>query len=73
MHAEYCNTKERMPVSSNFSNGYGKAIAFLDYIGGKEDTIILDRQAQIRKCHWIRRSQVPREKKVTYARTAVAI
>ena len=34
-----------MPVSSNFSNGYGKAIAFLDYIGGKEDTFILDRQA----------------------------
>jgi hypothetical protein len=66
MHAEYCNTKERMPVSSNFSNGYGKAIAFLDYIGGKEDTFILDRQAH-------KRSQVPRGKKVTYARTAVAI
>jgi hypothetical protein len=33
-----------MPIQSKFSNGYGKAVAFLDYQGGQEDAFIPDRQ-----------------------------
>jgi hypothetical protein len=120
-----------MPIASKFSNGFGKAAAFLDYMGGKVDVFIPDKQeykyracAVINEetgksmeykdllkdpkyredwsraaanefgrlfngvgknadgaqrvvgtntCCWIKRSQVPRGKKVTYARTVVAI
>jgi hypothetical protein len=131
IHEQYCKTISRMPITSKFSNGFGKAVAILDYMGGKEDAFIPDKQeykyranAVINEetgksmeykdllkdpkyredwsraaanefghlfngvgknadgtqrivgtntCHWIRRSQVPRGKKVTYARTVVAI
>jgi hypothetical protein len=131
IHEQYCKTVSRMPIASKFSNGFGKAVAILDYMGGKEDAFIPDKQeykyradavineetgklmeykdllkdpkyredwsrAAANKfgrlfngvgknadgtqrivgtntCHWIRRSQVPRGKKVTYARTVVAI
>jgi hypothetical protein len=36
-HAQYCKTEERMPIRSHFSNGYGKAVAILEYQGGKAD------------------------------------
>jgi hypothetical protein len=120
-----------MPVASKFSNGFGKAVAILDYLGGKEDAFIPDKQEYkyradtvineetgksmeykdllkdpkyredwsravanefghlfngvgknadgtqrivgTNTCHWIKRSQVLRGKKVTYARTVVAI
>jgi hypothetical protein len=32
-HAQYCKTEERMPIRSHFSNGYGKAVAILEYQG----------------------------------------
>jgi hypothetical protein len=131
LHAQYCKTEERMPIASKFSNGFGKAVAILDYLGGKEDAFIPDKQEYkyranavidedtgklmeyrdllkdpkhredwsraganevgrlfngvgknkdgtqrivgTNTCHWIKRSQVPRGKKVTYARTVVAI
>jgi hypothetical protein len=131
IHEQYCETVSRMPIASKFSNGFGKAVAILDYMGGKEDAFIPDKQeykyradavineetgkpmeykdllkdpkyredwfrAAANKfgrlfngvgknadgtqrvvgtntCHWIRRSQVPRGKKVTYACTVVAI
>jgi hypothetical protein len=131
IHDQYCKTESRMAIASKFSNGFGKAVAFLDYLGGKEEAFIPDKQeykyradAVINEeteklmeykdllkdpkyredwsraaanefgrlfngvgknadgtqrivgtntCHWIRRSQVPRGKKVTYARTVVAI
>jgi hypothetical protein len=131
IHEQYCKTVSRMPIASKFSNGFGKAVAILDYMGGKEDAFIPDKQeykyradAVINEetgkpmeykdllkdpkyredwsraaanefgclfngvgknadgtqrivgtntCHWIRRSQVPKGKKVTYARTVVAI
>jgi hypothetical protein len=34
----------RMPIASKFSNGFGKAVAILDYLGGKEDAFIPDKQ-----------------------------
>jgi hypothetical protein len=128
LHAQYCKTEEQMPIVSKISNGFGKAVAILDYLaylGGKEDAFIPDKQeykyranAVINEdtgksmeyrdllkdpkhredwsraaanefsqlfngagknkdgtqrvvgtntCHWIKRSQVPRVKKVTYA------
>jgi hypothetical protein len=131
IHEQYCKTISRMPIASKFSNGFGKAVAFLDYMGGKEDAFIPDKQEYkyradaviieetgksmeykdllkdpkyredwsraaanelgrlfngvgknkdgtqqvvgTNTCHWIKRSQVPRGKKVTYARTVVAI
>jgi hypothetical protein len=33
-----------MPVASKFSNGFGKAVAILDYLGGKESAFIPDKQ-----------------------------
>jgi hypothetical protein len=33
-----------MPIWSNFSNGYGKAVAILEYQGGKADAFIPDQQ-----------------------------
>jgi hypothetical protein len=30
-HAKYCKTEERMPIRSHFLNGYGKAVAILEY------------------------------------------
>jgi hypothetical protein len=33
-----------MPIASKFSNGFGKAVAILDYMGGKEDAFIPDKQ-----------------------------
>ena len=131
MHAEYCKTEERMPIQSNFSNGFGKAVAFLDYTqGGIDDAYIPAQQSYkfantvideetgksmeyrdllkdpkhredwsraaanefgrlfngvgknkdgtkrvvgTNTCHWIKRSQVPKGMKVTYARTVVAV
>jgi hypothetical protein len=131
IHQQYCKTISRMPITSKFSNGFGKAVAILDYMGGKEDAFIPDKQeykyradavineetgklmeykdllkdpkyredwsraaanefgrlfngvgknadgtqriVDTNTCHWIKRSQVPRGKKVTYARTVVAI
>jgi hypothetical protein len=131
VYSQYCKTESRMPIASKFSNGFGKAVAFLDYMGGKEDAFIPDKQeykyracAVINEetgksmeykdllkdpkyredwsraaanefgrlfngvsknadgtqrivgtntCRWIKISQVPRGKKVTYARTVVAI
>jgi hypothetical protein len=43
-HAQYCKTEERMPIQSHFSNGYGKAVAILEYQGGKADAFIQDQQ-----------------------------
>jgi hypothetical protein len=131
IHEQYCKTISRMPIASKFSYGFGKVVAILDYMGGKEDAFIPDKQeykyranavidedtgksmeyrdllkdprhredwsrAAANKfwrllngvgknkdgtqqvvgtntCHWIKRSQVPRGKKVTYAWTVVAI
>jgi hypothetical protein len=131
IHEQYCKTLSRIPVASKFSNGFRKAVAILDYLGGKEDAFIPDKQEYkyradvvineetgksmeykdllkdpkyredwsraaanesgrlfngvgknadgtqrivgTNTCHWIRRSQVPRGKKVTYARTVVAV
>jgi hypothetical protein len=33
-----------MPIASKFSNGFGKAVAILDYMGGREDSFIPDKQ-----------------------------
>jgi hypothetical protein len=33
-----------MPIRSHFSNGYGKAVAILEYQGGKADAFIPDQQ-----------------------------
>jgi hypothetical protein len=44
IHEQYCRTLSRMPIASKFSNGFGKAVAILDYMGGKEDVFIPDRQ-----------------------------
>jgi hypothetical protein len=44
LHAQYCKTESRMPVASRFSNGFGKAVAILDYLGGKADAFITDKQ-----------------------------
>jgi hypothetical protein len=33
-----------MPIASEFSNGFGKAVAILDYMGCKEDAFISDKQ-----------------------------
>ena len=131
VHARYCQLEESMPVPSKFSNGFGKAIAFLDYQGGQENTFIPNRQEYKYKacavidettgksmeyrdllkdpkhkatwsraaankfgrlfngtgknedgtkrvtgtntCHWIAKSKVPKGKRVTYARTVVAV
>jgi hypothetical protein len=43
VHAQYCKTEERMPIPSIFSNGYGKAVAILEYQGGN-DAFIPDQQ-----------------------------
>jgi hypothetical protein len=43
-HAQYCKTEERMPIRSHFSNGYGKAVAILDYQVRKADAFIPDQQ-----------------------------
>jgi hypothetical protein len=32
-HAQYCKTEEWMPIRSQSSNGYGKAVAILEYQG----------------------------------------
>jgi hypothetical protein len=44
IHDQYCKIEYRMPVASKFSNGFGKAVAILDYLGGKEDAFIPDKQ-----------------------------
>jgi hypothetical protein len=44
IHDQYCKTISRMPTASKTSNGYGKAVAILDYMGGKEDAFIPDKQ-----------------------------
>jgi hypothetical protein len=44
IHEQYCKTISRMPIASKFSNGFGKAVAILDYMGGKEDAFIADKQ-----------------------------
>jgi hypothetical protein len=130
-HAQYCKTEERMPIRSHFSNGYGKAVAILEYQGGKADAFIPDQQDYkyracavideetgksmeyrdllkdpkhretwsraaanehgrlfngvgknadgtqrvkgTNTCRWIKKSQVPKGKRVTYARTVVAV
>jgi hypothetical protein len=33
-----------MPIASKISKGFGKAVAILDYMGGKEDAFIPDKQ-----------------------------
>jgi hypothetical protein len=120
-----------MPIRSHFSNGYGKAVAILEYQGGKADAFIPDQQENkyracavideetgksmeyrdllkdpkhwetwsraaanefgrlfngvgknangtqrvkgTNTCKWIKKSQVPKGKRVTYARTVVAL
>jgi hypothetical protein len=47
IHEQYCKTISRMPIASKFSNGFGKAVAILDYMGGKEDAFIHTRQTRI--------------------------
>jgi hypothetical protein len=127
IHDQYCKTQSRMPVAAKISNGFGKAVTILDYLGGKEDALIPDKQEykyranavideETRKtmeyrdllrdpkhredwsraavnefgrlfngvgknkdgtqrvvgtntCHWIKRSQVPKGKKVTRTET----
>jgi hypothetical protein len=44
IHEQYCKTISRMPIASKFSNGFGKAVAILDYMGGKGDAFIPDKQ-----------------------------
>jgi hypothetical protein len=44
IHEQYSKTQSRMPVASKFSNGFGKAVAILDFLGGKEDAFIPDKQ-----------------------------
>jgi hypothetical protein len=44
VYAQYCKTESRMPIASKFSNGFRKAVAFLDFMGGKEDAFIPDKQ-----------------------------
>jgi hypothetical protein len=44
IHEQYCKTISRIPIASKFSNGSGKAVALLDYMGGKEDAFIPDKQ-----------------------------
>jgi hypothetical protein len=44
IHEQSCKTESRMPVASKFSDGFGKAVAILDYPGGKEDACIPDKQ-----------------------------
>jgi hypothetical protein len=44
LHAQYCKAEERMPIAPKFSNGFGKAVAILDYPGGKENAFIPDKQ-----------------------------
>jgi hypothetical protein len=123
-HAQYCKTEERMPIPLIFFNGYGKAVAILEYQGGKADAFIPDKQeykyqanAVINEetgkameyrdllkdpkhretwsraaanehgrlfngtqrvkgtntCRWIKKSQVPKGKRATYARTVMAV
>jgi hypothetical protein len=43
VHAQYCKTEERMPIRSHFSNGYGKAVAILEY-QGINDSFVTDQQ-----------------------------
>jgi hypothetical protein len=120
-----------MRIRSHFSNGYGRAVAILEYQGGKADAFIPDQQDYkyracavideetgklmeyrdllkdpkhretwsraaanehgrlfnrvgknadgtqrvkgTNACHWILKSQVPKGKRVTYARTVVAV
>jgi hypothetical protein len=44
IHDLYCKTISRMPIASKFSNGFGKAVAILDYMGGNENAFIPDKQ-----------------------------
>jgi hypothetical protein len=44
IHEQYCKTISRMLIASKFSNGFGKAVAILDYMGGKENAFIPDKQ-----------------------------
>jgi hypothetical protein len=44
VHAQYCKTEEQMPIPSVFFNGYGKAVAILEYQGGTADAFIPDQQ-----------------------------
>jgi hypothetical protein len=121
-----------MPIRSHFSNGYGEAVAILEYQGGKADAFIPDQQEYKYRacavideetgksmeyrdllkdpkhretwsraaanefgrlfdgvsknvdgtqrvngtnntCHRIKKSQVPKGKRVTYTRTVVAV
>jgi hypothetical protein len=43
-HTQYCKTEERIAIRSHFSNGYGKAVAILEYQGGKADAFIPGQQ-----------------------------
>jgi hypothetical protein len=47
VYAQHCKTESRMPTASKFSNGFGKAVAFLDYMGGKEDAFIGQTRIQV--------------------------
>jgi hypothetical protein len=118
-----------MPIRSHFSNGYGKAVAILEYQGINESCVpnqdymyracaVIDEETGksmeyrdllkdpkqgetwpraaanefgrlfdgvgknadgtqrvkgTNTCHWIKKSQVPKGKRVTYARTVVAV
>jgi hypothetical protein len=44
IHDQYCKTISQMPVASKFSNGFGKAVAILNYMGGNEDAFIPHKQ-----------------------------
>jgi hypothetical protein len=43
-HAQYCKTEEIMPIRSHFSYCYGKAVAILEYQGGKAAAFIPGQQ-----------------------------
>jgi hypothetical protein len=48
-HAQYCKTEERMPIRSRFSNGYGKAVAILEY-QGMNDSYVPNQDYKYRAC-----------------------
>jgi hypothetical protein len=49
-HAQYCKTEERMPMRSHFSNGYGKAVAIVEYQGGTDAFIPNQQDYKCRAC-----------------------
>jgi hypothetical protein len=48
-HAQYCKTEERMPIRSHFLNGYGKAVAILEY-QGINDSFVPNQDYKYRAC-----------------------